>query len=68
MWNEPTPTSGFPRSLMSYVQQANDLGNPLGGVCSFHMIHIGFKAIPQKNENADAWVSTFFASNESYLD
>ena len=25
----------------------------------------GFKAIPQKN--AEAWVSTFFASNESYF-
>ena len=41
VWNEPTPPSGFPRSLMSYVQQANDLGNPLGGVGLFHMIHIG---------------------------
>ena len=38
MWNEPTPPSGFPRSLMSYVQYANDLGNPLGCVGSFHMI------------------------------
>ena len=26
---------------MSYFQQANDLGYPLGGVSSFHMIHIG---------------------------
>ena len=41
MWNEPTPTSGFPRSLMSYNQQAGYLGNPLGGVGSFHIIHIG---------------------------
>ena len=42
MWNKPTPPSGFPRSIMFYVQEANDLGNPLGGVSSFHMIHIVF--------------------------
>ena len=41
LWNKPIPPSGFPRSLMTYVQQANVLGNPLGGVGLFHMIHIG---------------------------
>ena len=39
-WTKLTPPSGFPRS---YVQKANDLGNPLGGVGLFHMIHIGAK-------------------------
>ena len=35
--------SRFPRLLMSYVQYANDLGNPLGGVDSFHIIiHIAY--------------------------
>ena len=41
MWNEPTPPSGFPRSLMSYIQWATYLGNPLGGVSASDMIDIG---------------------------
>ena len=39
MYNKPTP-SGFPMSLMSYVQLANVLVNLLGGVGLFHMIYI----------------------------
>ena len=31
------------------------------------MVLYGFKAISQKNENVEIWVSTFFASNESYF-
>ena len=41
MSNKSTPPSGFSRTVMSYVQQSNDLENPLGGVGLFHMIHIG---------------------------
>ena len=27
---------------MSYIQKANDMGNPLGGVGLFHMIYIEY--------------------------
>ena len=40
MSNAPTPPSGFPKSIMSYIQQANYLGNPLGVVGVFDMIGI----------------------------
>ena len=39
-WNKPTPPSRFPRSLACWTYNNNDLGYPLGGVSSFHMIHI----------------------------
>ena len=42
MWNKQTPPSGLPRSFFSYLQQSNGLGNPLGVVGLFHIIHIDF--------------------------
>ena len=45
VWNKPTPPSGYPRSLLLYVQQANDLGNLLGGVGLSNIIDIVYKAV-----------------------
>ena len=41
MSDAPTLPSGFPRSLMSYVQLASYQENPLGGVGALDMIDIG---------------------------
>ena len=35
MWNEPTPPSGFPRSLAIWTLDIDDLGNLLGGAGLF---------------------------------